>query len=415
MKKCPNCNKEYDDNKLFCESCGTKLTEVVEVKVEEAITEEKPSESGEIVCPKCHSKNKEGSKFCETCGTDLTKKVAPELTDEEKLERTKKRVRMTKNIFLLIIGSLLLIGVLSEFAIDGWNNNISLFTFFSKEYFQMFSTINSTYYREYAFMREVLHLFPFLVAIGGVTCTIIFGVKGIVTTAKNMLNKNEKVSVKSIGFAAISYLAMCYIIKISFTTNSYFGLHEMPSFILFLCFVFSVISSALDLSCIEKDKPRGRVITSFILRIFAFLFGLSALGSTGETIFKMKDYYSEVVRFSTLPEFLIANNNSGLNYTFAVLLVIFASIVIVFSCISIYIIINKMCQKSKSKVIYFLVINLCLVIIFYAMTNIFVSPIIDSNIVYTGQLVEMLTSTIISFGFGISGILLQLEKKEQEA
>ena len=129
----------------------------------------------------------------------------------------------------------------------------------------------------------------------------------------------------------------------------------------------------------------------------------------------MKDYYSEVVRFSTLPEFLIANNNSGLNYTFAVLLVVFASIVIVFSCISIYIIINKMCQKSKSKVIYFLVINLCLVIIFYAMTNIFVSPIIDSNIVYTGQLVEMLTSTIISFGFGISGILLQLEKKEQEA
>lgn len=412
MKKCPNCNKEFDDNKVFCENCGTKLTEVEQIKVEETTVEETTSESGEVICPKCHSKNKKGSKFCETCGIKLTEKYVPELTDEEKIERTKKRVRMTKNIFLLIIGSLLLIGVLSEFAIDGWDNNISLFTFFSKEYFQMFSTINTTYYREYAFMRELLHLFPFLVALGGVTCTIVFGVKGIVITAKNMLNKNEKVSVNCIGFAAISYLAMCYILKISFTTSSYFGLHEMPSFILFLCFVFSVIASALDLSLVGKDKQRGRVVTSFILRIFAFLFGLSALGSTGESIFKIRDNYSEIIRFSTLPEFLISNNNSGTNYAFAVLLVIFASIVIVFSCISIYVIINKMCQKSKSKVIYFLAINLCLVILLYVMTNIFISPIIDNNVVYTGQLVEMLTSTIIAFGFGISGILLQLEKKE---
>lgn len=51
VKKCFKCQKEIDDNALFCPFCGSKV---------------KSSR-----CPKCHTENDDNAKYCSKCGTKL--------------------------------------------------------------------------------------------------------------------------------------------------------------------------------------------------------------------------------------------------------------------------------------------------------------------------------------------------------
>ena len=64
MKFCPKCNKEYDDELVFCFQCGEKLQQKVEI-VEEVI-EQKSIEH--IFCPYCGERIDCDSGFCGFCG-----------------------------------------------------------------------------------------------------------------------------------------------------------------------------------------------------------------------------------------------------------------------------------------------------------------------------------------------------------
>ena len=52
MKKCPKCNKTFDDSSIFCTSCGSALEQ-------------------ELVCEKCGVKINPSDKFCPRCGTAI--------------------------------------------------------------------------------------------------------------------------------------------------------------------------------------------------------------------------------------------------------------------------------------------------------------------------------------------------------
>ena len=52
MKKCLVCNKEFDDDSLFCPECGTRLV-------------------SNDTCPKCGKEVKPGEKYCRHCGKKI--------------------------------------------------------------------------------------------------------------------------------------------------------------------------------------------------------------------------------------------------------------------------------------------------------------------------------------------------------
>ena len=66
MKICPKCNKEYDDDFIFCQCCGSDLQEKQEV-IEQNKVQQK-------YCPYCRSKIDINSIFCSFCGKSLQQK-----------------------------------------------------------------------------------------------------------------------------------------------------------------------------------------------------------------------------------------------------------------------------------------------------------------------------------------------------
>jgi DNA-directed RNA polymerase subunit RPC12/RpoP len=64
--KCPNCGYENPVVSKFCVSCGAKLQEISEEKIE--LPQEGESK---IKCPNCGYLNSSDSKFCVNCGTPL--------------------------------------------------------------------------------------------------------------------------------------------------------------------------------------------------------------------------------------------------------------------------------------------------------------------------------------------------------
>lgn len=67
MKFCPKCNKEYDDELMFCFHCGEKLQEKLEI--EEDVIEQSNIE--QIFCPYCGEKIDLDSNFCGFCGKSV--------------------------------------------------------------------------------------------------------------------------------------------------------------------------------------------------------------------------------------------------------------------------------------------------------------------------------------------------------
>lgn len=69
---CPKCNEEIEDNSLFCQSCGEKL-----------------SNDDSKKCPSCDTLNKSDAAFCNSCGYNFN---APQKTDPDEINRTPELV-----------------------------------------------------------------------------------------------------------------------------------------------------------------------------------------------------------------------------------------------------------------------------------------------------------------------------------
>lgn len=72
MKYCRYCGEKLFDEDKFCPSCGSKVEESVQEKVEEVVI---PAEPVEIICPICGSKAENGEINCSVCGALLKKPI----------------------------------------------------------------------------------------------------------------------------------------------------------------------------------------------------------------------------------------------------------------------------------------------------------------------------------------------------
>ena len=106
MKTCPNCNNSVEDEALFCDSCGMKLPEEMEL-------ESKPEF---IFCMNCGKKCTSDSTFCYECGASLEDKTEP-MTANEPAYKTANHQRQTVKIpamgkKLPLIGGLVALGLI---------------------------------------------------------------------------------------------------------------------------------------------------------------------------------------------------------------------------------------------------------------------------------------------------------------
>ncbi|MBE6059203.1 MAG: zinc-ribbon domain-containing protein [Clostridium sulfidigenes] len=124
MKKCVKCNKNFEDELKFCETCGSKLEEVKESEkfeegfLSEDLLEKKDLndsvETEEMKCSKCGHKLESGNVFCENCGqaigiTESTTNNSPQCTtlqenNTEKIRKvpTKKQKFIFSSVVILI-------------------------------------------------------------------------------------------------------------------------------------------------------------------------------------------------------------------------------------------------------------------------------------------------------------------------
>ena len=76
MANCPNCGNTTGEGALFCDQCGTRLSQP-----EAAAPQAAPAPAGgSMICPSCGAGNVPGEAFCDFCGSPLE---APEPTVQE--------------------------------------------------------------------------------------------------------------------------------------------------------------------------------------------------------------------------------------------------------------------------------------------------------------------------------------------
>lgn len=121
MKKCVNCNKEFEDEFKFCEECGSELQKFIEFQEGsvsgEFLEKKEMNESNkqeEFKCPKCGFNMESGIRFCENCGQGIEKInpieneslnfTAMEESQKERIKKvpTKKQKIIFSSIFILI-------------------------------------------------------------------------------------------------------------------------------------------------------------------------------------------------------------------------------------------------------------------------------------------------------------------------
>ena len=95
MKNCLKCNLTFDDDKKFCNSCGSALTLITN---SESLVE--LSKTGKR-CLRCNLNYDEDKKFCKNCGSPLSiiiktvsKVDAKKFVFEEKLKENRLDIKL---------------------------------------------------------------------------------------------------------------------------------------------------------------------------------------------------------------------------------------------------------------------------------------------------------------------------------
>lgn len=401
MKQCPKCKKEYNDELLFCQECGTEL-EILEVT----------ETSDNATCPKCHQKIDNDAAFCSNCGYQLNNKPEEnqiKISPEEQLQKRSQIMRMIDNIFLLTIGILVLFGIFSPLLFEYSDSGIYIFNFFEKQFFDQFKYIHQSYAPMYRPLRISLLVINLLIVYSGLVLTLIFAIKGIIDTTKNLLNHNEQTSTKNTAIACIFYFGMIYSLFTTFASHISYevSLGPVPSFILFLIITFYGVSILLKL-LLKTCPVNGKKITSVCLRYVSTFFGLGSLNCIGGYILTIGSGSRSSLTFVSLPDFLITNGNSTLNYFVSICLALLGAATSVLICVSFYRNLNNLSGKSTKKDIGISIASFISMILLFIITYVFLSPIFNENIRIGHDIFTAFNCIFFAFGLSISGHILNI-------
>ena len=314
MKKCLVCNKEFDDDSLFCPECGTRLV-------------------SNDTCPKCGKEVKPGEKYCRHCGKKIERirmcqdcgievddetlycpKCGSKIPDDgfilnsskshsknNKVNEAKEQKPVNKvvtYIFVSLFATISLLFIIGMFGdvlkatgMFGATQNIGYF--YGEGANNLSSTYNQYTYKEhfaFSVIEFAISNIAYFGGLVGLTISLIFMIRNLIKSAFLKENINRK-PIIGLVVSVLPYLLV--ISAQNFASASFSGINEKMTYgwgttvlvvgvLLMLCtlLAYNIVMSKKSVKQIIVTSLKG--ITPIFVAIIV-MFGMSHIISGNES------------------------------------------------------------------------------------------------------------------------------------
>ena len=299
MKKCTKCGKTFDDDAVFCTSCGERLVSGNACPRCGNIISEDDAFCGHCgynlkqgnKCSKCGAEIKEGNRFCSKCGEPINDNqyIAKGYTKEKKAVSRKPNVRNIFNYVLVSIFFLVTIIAFIGFFGDivtlkgfGEKESVSISYFFGEGAEQIKSLDGFYKFDVYYSFRVIFFVIYNIFYFGGFVGFLVvlgFGLtKGIFCLVRNELF--PKKYFLSLIFCVLPYVMLTtYMMSLSTNISLKYVLGWGTALLaasIIICAICFVCTSVLDSIKEKKNVVASSLFYStLILIVFMALYGIT--------------------------------------------------------------------------------------------------------------------------------------------
>ena len=328
MKKCLNCNLEFDDNSTFCPKCGQKLVSKnvcpkcgKPIEPSDAFCRHCGAKLEKVVfCPKCQTTCPPDSEFCPKCGTKTVNGLVTRgHCHVETRNAVNSPVRKAFAIVALVLSSvaclLLLIGVFGDFFTKTSTIGVSKSYGISYFFKEGIETVKASFWGSnkdyFKFMLTSFVIENILFFGGLVSCLVLVGIsikKNITSFAKG--NKFNFKLLKTAGVLAmihpVYWMATKYT-RISYGTivaeNSKFGWGAILLIVgisaLILADIFNDVMDSVEKKESWPNFVFNHTISLLLLLVLTIGFAKTVGVSQGTVTINFQSYYVLTNVFAT--------------------------------------------------------------------------------------------------------------------
>lgn len=255
MKRCQKCNKEFEEEYLFCPYCGTKYCK-------------------KIKCPNCQKEIDQNSSFCGFCGAKITKEKVVKNDNISSIFDLIKKISLLVLVCFAMIFFFLPIINNNSFYLQ--TKNISLLSFLNSSFFNQLSYLFDLLKNEKqnivnsSIPTLIIYLTSAIVCYIGAIIAITFGIISIIKITNSLINKskiNTTIPAIAIGSYFISSICLFFVAGGKNTSlNISIGNFSLV-FIIFLI-VTLLISVTIIILDLINNKPvfNSKKIASLVIK-----------------------------------------------------------------------------------------------------------------------------------------------------
>lgn len=300
--KCFKCGFDNVDNAKYCINCGSRL-------------------DGMIICPKCGEVLPNNANVCSKCGRKIPHNEKSN-ENNAKIERKEQLTRIFArilNAFLIVAFALGLLAVWSKYVnssntsyTGGYYAHYYLFLSWG-EMKKVIQSSSDAFIKVGVIYQTILN---FIIVLLNVVITYVFGIMGIIKSAKNLKRKVNDVPMVNLAVILVSNLICSSAIvscAFDFTSNGIFNTGEYLTKYITLIGVIFLISFAF-LNIILFSKKSIPAFIEKLLFALAFFFAIFIILALDFYVTGLNGYGS--LRTTSLVFYLMKNfgNFNGNNY-----------------------------------------------------------------------------------------------------
>ncbi|HBF68077.1 MAG TPA: hypothetical protein DDW20_01995 [Firmicutes bacterium] len=263
--KCEKCGFDNIDNAKYCINCGTRL-------------------DGKILCPKCGTPLDKNAEKCPNCAYKVPHK------SEEKFTGYTKAVNKLDNIFtkvflvsIIVLLSISLFAVLGKYInISNTSNNVDQsfgfsYYFLVTNWIKFANIVSKLDMNNVGYFISILFetIVPFVLVLGNIILTYIFGIKGIISASKALKTNDKVPSYRYFIIVFISNLfAVSSLMGIQHLNGSSLTYFEKSSFMnSFLSMCSLLLFLMVSFECVKAfDKNKISLFMEKILSALSIIF-----------------------------------------------------------------------------------------------------------------------------------------------
>ena len=300
MKKCKKCGRVFEDDDLFCTSCGEKLVSEnccprcgAEVTPDDAFCAKCGFDlKNGNKCKKCGTELREGSQFCHVCGAPIenNQKVKPEkvIRQEKQKVNTSELIRKIFNYALMslfLLASLFMImgffgKVMTAHAL-GVKESIGIKYFFgdrARDLKQIKEALDYPDYYHFVLSYFIVHSVTYFGGMIGMFVVVGLGIRKFVKCIinKELFPRKYFILLLSTPLLYLMFTSFLMILTSDVSVKSTFGWGTGMLFASCIICAVSFMISFISEAVFEKKNIviRSLVSVAFFLTLFTAIFGV---------------------------------------------------------------------------------------------------------------------------------------------